>query len=178
MLDEMLDIAKARLTRIGRPREAEEAERLVAERAPGEAPARWVSGRDDDEYLLWVATEGRVLLLEQDVRRRNVSQLGYANLHDVHFTREQFGAKVRLYAAGQKYVLEGADVTRAEDFVNWVRDRLPSRAAHAASLSETGVAEPAAHALEGSLGDLAQQRERGLLKEEEFTAFKQRRLDR
>ena len=68
MLDEMLDIAKARLTRIGRPREAEEAERLVAERAPGEAPARWVSGRDDDEYLLWVATEGRVLLLEQAAR--------------------------------------------------------------------------------------------------------------
>lgn len=177
MLDDMLDTVKARLARVGRPSDAEEAESLVAERAPGEGPARWVSGWDDDEYLLWVATEGRVLLLEQGFRRRTVSQLRYVKLHDVQFTREQFGAKVRLYAAGQKYVLEGADVARAEGFVNWVRDRLPSRVAHAALLAETRVAEPGAHAVEGSLGDLARLRERGLLKEEEFPAFKQRLLD-
>ncbi len=178
MLNEMLDDVKARPFGVGRPDEEAEAEILVAERAPGEAPARWVSGRDDDEYLLWVATEGLVLLLEQDFRRRTVSQLRYANLHEVHCTSESSGAKVRLYAAGQKYVLEGADVDQAEGFVQWVQERLPSRVARAAPPVETLVPRPGDSAAEGSLGDLVRLRARGLLTEQEFTAFKHRLLDR
>lgn len=184
MLDDMLDIAKARLSRVGRPSDAEAAEALVAERAPGETPARWVSGRDDDDYLLWVATEERLLLLEQEGHRRKVFELAYSQIHEAHVSPDRWGARVRLYAGGRKYALEGADTARAEGWLQWVRDRIPGRTGAAApgvrpASPIPAPSQPPAAASEGitsSLAELARLKERGMLTEEEFTAFKQRLL--
>lgn len=184
MLDDILDIARSRLSRVGRPPDAEEAESLVAERAPGEAAARWTSGRDDEDYLLWVATEGRVLLLEQDGLRRKVHELAYSQIHEAHVSRDRWGARIRLYAGGRKYALEGADTARAEALVQWIRDRMPGRArtttldAHPGSPIPAASTPPAAtgEGIASGLAELVRLRERGLLTEEEFTAFKQRLL--
>src|SRR5690606_9050723 len=178
MLDDMLDIAKARLSRVGRPSDAEASEALVAERAPGETASHWVSGRDDDDYLLWVATEGRILLLEQEGLRRKIFELPYAQIHEAHVSRDRWGARVRLYSGGRKYALEGADPARAEAWLQWVRDRIPVRSGAAvpgvpaASLTAAAASE----GLTSSLAELARLKERGLLTDEEFTAFKQRLL--
>lgn len=186
MLDDFLDIARSRVSRVGRPPDAEEAEALVAERAPGEAAARWASGRDDADYLLWVATEGRVLLLEQDGLRRKVFEVAYSQIHEAHVSQGRWGARIRLYAGGRKYALEGADPALAEGLVQWIRDRIPGRA-RTTSLDAhpgppmPGASTPPAAAGEGltsGLAELVRLRDRGLLTEAEFTAFKQRLLRR
>lgn len=176
MLNDMRVTTPVRPLRPARPDDAADAEALVAERAHGEAPARWVGGREDEATLLWVATEGRVLLLEREGRGRKVTEVRYPELHEVHWTRDRQGARVRLYAAGRKFALEGADPARAEGFVQWVRDRLPNRAAYAPPLAGPPPAPPATQATLASLADLGRLLDRGVLNEAEFTALKRRLL--
>lgn len=168
--------AMVRAPRPSRPDDTADAEALVAEWAPGEAPVRWVGGREDEATLLWVATEGRVLLLVREYHARKVTEVRYTELHEVHWTRDRQGARVRLYAAGRKFALEGADPTRAEGFVQWVRDRLPSRAAYAPPLAGPPAPPPAAQGRLASLADVARLLDRGVLNEAEFAALKRRLL--
>ncbi len=127
MLDDLLELAKARLGRAGWQDDASEADRLAREHAPDERVIGWVSGRDDDEALLWVATDRRVLLLAQEMGRRAVTVLSYPELHEVWVALERGGAKVRLYATGRKYSLDDAapdDARRFHAEVERVRGRL------------------------------------------------------
>lgn len=176
MLNDMRLTAPVRPRHPSRPDDAPDAEALVAERAPGETPARWVGGREDEATVLWVATEGRVLLLEREYHARKVTEVRYPELHEVHWTRDRQGARVRLYASGRKFALEGADPARAEGFVQWVRDRLPSRAAYAPPLLGPTTAPPATQDRLASLADLARLLDRGVLNEAEFMALKRRLL--
>lgn len=117
-------------------------------------------------------------MLEQEGLRRKVFELAYAQVHEAHVSRDRWGARVRLYAGGRKYALEGADMARAEGWLQWVRDRIPVRSG-AAAPGIPAPPQPPAAASEGitsSLAELARLKERGLLTEEEFTAFKQRLL--
>lgn len=127
MLDDLLELAKARLGRAGWQDDASEADRLARELAPDDQVVGWVSGRDDDEALLWVATDRRVLLLAQEMGRRAVTVLSYPELHEVWVALERGGAKVRLYATGRKYSLDDAapdDARRFHAEVERVRGRL------------------------------------------------------
>ena len=127
MLDDLLELAKARLGRAGWQDDASEADRLAREHAPDDQVVGWVSGRDDDEALLWVATDRRVLLLAQEMGRRAVTVLCYPELHEVWVALERGGAKVRLYATGRKYSLDDAapdDARRFHAEVERVRGRL------------------------------------------------------
>lgn len=178
MMDIVPALAKAHLTRSGRLDEVEAAATLVREYAPGESPTRWVRGGGEDEYQLWVATERRVVMLEQEFRQRSMDEVCYAELEEVSFSRDQRGARVRLYARGWKYGLEGADVARAEGFVQWVRQRLPPQRSDAAVRAEQRAPPPRPTALERQLADLASLHQRGLLSEEEYQGFEQQLLDR
>ena len=116
MLDDLLELAKARLSRTGWQDDASEADRLVCEHAPGDHLVAWVSGRDDDEARLWVATDRRLLLLAQELGRRTVTALRYPELQEVWVALERGGARVRLYAAGRKYSLDDAAPEEARRF--------------------------------------------------------------
>ena len=178
MMDIVPALAKAHLTRSGRLDEVEAAALLVGEYAPGESPSRWVRGGGEDEYQLWVATERRVVMLEQEFRQRSMDEVGYAELEEVCFSRDQHGARVRLYARGWKHELEEADVARAEGFVQWVRQRIPPRRSYAALHAEQRAPPSRSTAVERQLADLASLHQRGLLSEEEYYSFEQQLLDR
>lgn len=121
MSGSLLDLPRPRVDRTWPPSDAEAAETLVADHAPGEAPARWVSGRDDHDDQLWVATERRVLLLAHEFNRRTLGELAYSEIQGVHLAREPTGARIRLYAGGRKWVLECGNPALGEEFIRYVR---------------------------------------------------------
>lgn len=130
-------------------------------------------GRYDGKQGLVVATDRRVLFVEEGMLRSNLEDFRYERISSVQTGKGAMFGKLTIFASGNKAEIDQiAPKEMGVSLGDLVRSRIGSGAANS-----SGVAAPVEDSALDKLKKLGELKDAGVLSEEEFQAQKQKLLD-